>query len=271
MACSGGLSAPKLRGHSSQVKRSTAPVRWQDMLWAAVAAVAVALVLKTFVIDFSRVSSASMAPTLLPGDYVLISKVAYAIGLPSRLPLVGLLLPEGLRWWYRMPRRWDVVVLDFPGMPGQVRPDTPQYLLKRVVGLPGDTLRFNGDTLVINHTAYLLPGMQQKPQRLVVPYRGMRVQLSARTLSQWLPLLQREGRRVELRNDTVFLDGIPTTSYTVQQDYFFLMGDNYRTSWDSRHWGVVPQQVIVGKAVVIYYSRADNGRVRWNRIGHFLH
>lgn len=251
--------------------RQPAPgLRSRDVLQAAIVAGIVGLLLKVFVVDFCRVPSASMSPTLIPGDYVVVSKLAYAIGVPPRLPL-GVVLPAEWRWWYRLPQRWDVVVIDFPQVVGAAASDTVQYLIKRVVGLPGDTLRLSGDTLVINGTAYWLPGMQEPSASMVVPFRGMKLPLSAATASRWMPLLQRDGARVEIHSDTVYVNGAPSTTYTVCQDYVFVMGDNYRISWDSRHWGVVPRRAIVGKALLVYYSRAEDGRVRWNRIGHLLH
>ncbi len=234
-------------------------------------AVGIAFVLKVLVVDFCYVPSLSMAPTLLPGDYVFISRIAYAIGLSERLPLLGIRLPHEVRWWYRFPQRWDIIVLDFPGELGQAHPEKPQYYIKRVVGLPGDTVGFSGDTLFINRTAYWLSGLREAPQRTIVPARGMLIPLSARTLPEWMPVLVREGVHVEVRHDTVYLDGRPSTEYRIRQDYVFVMGDNYRNSSDSRHWGVVPQSAIVGKAVAIYYSVDTEGRLRWSRLGRLLH
>lgn len=155
------------------VQRAEGPpgLRGRDILEAAALAVVVALALKMLVVDFCYVPSLSMAPTLLPGDYVIVSKLAYALGFPERMPVLSLRLPREIRWWYRLPERWDVIVLDFPGQLGQSRPEIPQYYVKRVVGLPGDTLRFSGDTLWINRTAYLLPGMRETPRRIIVPAR----------------------------------------------------------------------------------------------------
>ncbi len=266
----GRLSVPESRVVDPRFGSARKPLRWFDLLSAAGTAALVGVLLKVFVVDVSRVPSGSMVPALLPGDYVVVSRVAYGVGLPPRLPLLDVRLPTELRWWYRSPHRWDIVVLDFPGLPGQRHPDTPQYFIKRVVGLPGDTLWFAGDTLVINHTAYWLPGMREQPRRIVVPYRGMVLRLAPQTAEQWLSLLQREGVQVELRGGVVYRDGSPVDSYTVQQDYFFVMGDNYRTSWDSRHWGVVPRSAVIGKAVAIFYSRDENGRIRWARIGRLL-
>lgn len=241
-------------------------LRGRDVLEAAGFALVVGLLLKAVVVDFCYVPSASMVPTLLPGDYVVVSRIAYAVGLPEQLPLLALRLPAELRWWYRSPQRWDVVVAEFPDSAGVV-----SYYVKRVVGLPGDTLRFAGDTLVINRVAYWLPGMRERPRRIVVPYRGMVIPLSAASVPEWLPILQRDGASVVAAGDSVYIDGRPAEHYVVRHDHVFLMGDNYRASMDSRHWGPVPRRAIVGKAVMVYYSRAEDGRIRWNRIGTLLH
>jgi signal peptidase I len=259
------------KGAGPALPRPPRRLRGRDLVEALLAAVGVALLLKLFVVEFCRVPSASMMPTLLPGDYVVVSRVAYAVGLPARVPLTSVWLPVELRWWYRLPRRWDIVVLDFPGEAGQLHPPVPEYYIKRVVGLPGDTLRFAGDTLFINRVAYWLPGLQEKPRRSIVPYRGMELQISPQTLSEWLPVLLRDGAQVELRQGDVFINGQRQQRYVFRQNYLFVMGDNYRNSWDSRHWGLVPQSAIIGKAVLLYYSRDTNGHVRWNRIGRLLH
>ncbi|MCS6966372.1 MAG: signal peptidase I [Candidatus Kapabacteria bacterium] len=251
--------------------RSRGRLRGRDLFEAAALALLVGLLLKLLVVDFCRVPSGSMMPTLLPGDHVVVSRAAYAVGLPERLPFISVWLPVELRLWYRFPKRWDVIVIDFPGRPGQARPDTPQYYIKRVVGLPGDTLRFSGDTLIINRVAYWLPGLREPLRNLVVPYRGMTVPLSVASAAEWLPLVLRDGAQAEVRQDGVYINGQPAQSYVVRHDYVFVMGDNYRTSWDSRSWGVVPQGAIVGKAILVYYSRSEDGHTRWNRIGRFLY
>jgi signal peptidase I len=224
------------------------------------------MLLKGCVVEMYWVPSGSMSPTLLPGDYVMVSKVAYALGLPERLPLPMLHLPWELRWWYRGIQRWDIVVFEFP----QSR--ELHYYLKRVVGLPGDTLRFSGDTLWIGTQGYLLPGLRESRHRVVVPYRGMVLELTPSVVEHFASVFAEEGVQVECRGDQVLLNSVPARTYTVRQDYYFVMGDNYELSFDSRHWGTVAQRRILGKALCIVYSRdTATGSVRWTRIGRFLH
>jgi signal peptidase I len=107
---------------------------------------------------------------------------------------------------------------------------------------------------------------------LVIPAKGMTIPLN----SQTLPLYRRaigfyEGNELEVRDSTVYINGQVATEYTFRMDYYFMMGDNRHNSADSRFWGFVPEDHIVGKAVFIWLSIDKDGdglfdRIRWNRI-----
>jgi signal peptidase I len=86
-----------------------------------------------------------------------------------------------------------------------------------------------------------------------------------------LPLYERaislyEGNTVEVKDQTIYINGEAATSYTFKQDYFFMMGDNRHNSADSRFWGFVPNDHVVGKAVFIWYSSDPYEGTRWKRI-----
>ncbi|WP_266365647.1 signal peptidase I [Tellurirhabdus rosea] len=108
---------------------------------------------------------------------------------------------------------------------------------------------------------------------LTVPKKGVTVQLDAKNILFYGPVIQRfEGHeKVDLTANSVSIDGKAITSYTFQQDYFFMMGDNRHNSYDSRFWGFVPEDHIVGKAVFIWMSVDPNpdgflNKIRWNRL-----
>jgi signal peptidase I len=101
----------------------------------------------------------------------------------------------------------------------------------------------------------------------VVPYQGCRIELDSVTAARWAPLIQDEGASVSYRNRIVFINGIPATSYTFSRDYFLPLGDNSADSYDGRYFGFVPEDNLIGQALIVYWSRIPDGPVRWERIG----
>lgn len=111
---------------------------------------------------------------------------------------------------------------------------------------------------------------------LYIPKKGATIQLTPANVSTYRRAITvYEGNKLEERNGQVFLNDQPATSYTFKQDYFFMMGDNRHNSLDSRFWGFVPEDHIVGKAVFIWMSWDSNGsflsKIRWSRLFNIIH
>lgn len=93
------------------------------------------------------------------------------------------------------------------------------------------------------------------------------IDLTRAHFSQWEELIRREGHVVERSAAGFLIDGQQARSYTVEQDYLFVLGDNRNHSYDSRYWGFLPEGNVVGKATLVYWSASQVEGIRWGRIG----
>ncbi len=190
---------------------------------AIVIAILLALVIRTFVIQAFTIPSGSMMDTLLVGDYILVNKFIYG----SEIPFTNLRLPG-----IRQPQRGDIIVFKYPQ-------DESRDFIKRVIGVPGDTVRVRDNQVFINgqplDEPYVRPGS--------------------------IPATPSDHCGYVYACDPLV---VPAGSY-------FVMGDNRDNSQDSRYWGFVKRPKIRGKAFLIYWSwNGDSHWLRWHRLGHYL-
>lgn len=195
------------------------------------------LVLRSFVAEPFRIPSGSMIPTLLVGDFILVNKHAYGL----RLPVL-----ETEIWNTGRPERGDVVVFRYPE-----DPDT-RYI-KRVVGLPGDRISYRGIQLFVNGE-----GVPMVPDGV---YAGSRHQ-GARIYQEEIagvrhPVLDLPGRT-----------GPQVDDFVVPEGHYYVMGDNRDSSNDSRRWGPVPEENLVGRAFLVWMNwESPTVAPVWDRIG----
>ena len=187
----------------------------------------VVLVLRSFLLEPFQIPSSSMVPTLKVGDFILVNKFTYGI----RLPVVRTKVLD-----ISEPQRGDVMVF-FP-------PNDQRYFIKRVVGLPGDKIRYQNKQLFIN-------GEPVSRELLAeLPVRRKEYRLYEEQLGDALHTI-----KVNLRNRNVgpgFVGDINNFEVEVKQGHYFMMGDNRDNSSDSRVWGLVPEENIVGKAFAVW-------------------
>jgi signal peptidase I len=204
---------------------------------------AIVLILRSFVAEPFRIPSSSMMPSLLIGDFILVNKFAYGL----RLPITNQkFVPIG------EPERGDVVVFRPPHHPDQ-------DWIKRVIGLPGDTVSYRDHVLSVNGE----PVDYRTVGRYVGKGRGTDM-TGATLLAEELP-----GRThpILTREDLPFMmqgEG----EWTVPQGSYFVMGDNRDNSEDSRFWGTLPEANLRGKAFLIWmhWDRSAGG-VDFSRMG----
>ncbi len=199
----------------------------------------VILLFRSFIAEPFKIPSGSMMPTLLVGDFILVNKFSYGL----RLPVINKkILDTG------KPKRGDVFVFRYPENPRQ------DYI-KRVIGVPGDVIHYENKTLYVNGNeiaetplgAYVGPGESGRSMA------GAQVKLEK--------LGDVEHRIMEFPNFSIGHEG----TWTVPEGHYFAMGDNRDNSQDSRFWGFVPEENLVGRAFVIWMN-FDNG-VDFSRIG----
>jgi signal peptidase I len=190
-------------------------------------AILLALLIRAFVVQAFKIPSGSMKPTLLVGDHILVNKFIYGVKL--RVPFTSLnytLIPIST------PKRNDVVVFIYPV-------DPKKDFIKRVIGLPGETVQIKDKKIYINRQPMEDPHGVHSDQ-MIIP-------------------------EAEQPRDN-------TGPIMVPPNKLFVMGDNRDESYDSRYWGFVDEKEIIGKAFIIYWSwdRTEFG-VRWNRLGKLIH
>jgi len=277
----------------------------RDYVKAILITIAVAFALKIFVVEAYRIPSGSMENTLLIGDFLLVNKFAYGIRTPHHIPLTNVRLASLTIPLFTKVDRGDIVVFEYPNGIEYLESEDQVNYIKRCIGLPGDTVMIRESRVFVNGKELTQPshgrtsnpgfpsnaGMRLLPGGkgyteddygpVVVPRKGDRIQLNADSFEDWRSLIQLEGHRVYVGADgSVRIDGKEASEYTVEDDYYFMLGDNRHNSLDSRYWGYVPDKNLIGEALMVYWSWDPDinlssagekvGSIRWNRIGTFV-
>lgn len=234
-AAAGGELAEEVR---AKLDKEPVLVEYARSFFPVILAV---FLLRSFLVEPFRIPSGSMIPTLLTGDFILVNKFSYGIRLPilnTKIVNIG------------EPKRGDVMVFRYPEDP------STDYI-KRVIGLPGDHIVYRDKTLFIN-------GVEAK-QRPIGPYTDFPTGIP---LPSRLEVEALDGREHNLVIHPGFFGRLERGEWTVPQGSYFVMGDNRDNSNDSRAWGFVPEENLVGKAFMIWMNwNAASGGVSWRRIG----
>jgi len=218
----------------------------------ALIAVLIALVIRSVLFEPFNIPSGSMKPTLLVGDYLFVNKPAYGY---SRYSFPFAIAPIEGRVFAKEPQRGDVVVFALPSN------DSIDYI-KRVVGLPGDDIQVMRGRLFINDEIV--------PRELVDTTEITKDSGETQSVKLYVETLPGGiEHHIYEETDHERLDNTPL--YTVPEGHYFVMGDNRDNSNDSRYWGTVPEENLVGKAFFIWMSWDwDHKGIGFDRIGTML-
>ena len=243
---------PRTEAPAAPTRPAAHPTRsFATWLWEWTKSILVALVvwflLRTFLIEAFRIPSGSMENTLLIGDFLFVNKALYG----AEVPLMGARLPA-----VREPHRNDILVFDSVEEPGL-------KVVKRLIGMPGDTLSMEGGQLYRNglkvDEPYVVHTDQARSEDAMQRLKMREWQLPhlvQRDAAAYKPDLQEWGPIV------------------VPADSFFMMGDNRDSSYDGRYWGFLPRDNVRGRPLLVYFSYdASSWRalpfltaIRWNRL-----
>ena len=285
---------------------------FRQLFFAAIAA----FFIITFIIQNTRIPTGSMEDTILVGDFVLVNKFIYGSSSPKYIPFTEIEIPHFRLPALKEPHATDIVVFEYPGDRDQLKAsELGVNYVKRCIGTPGDTILIRDKVVFVNGKEFWRPphikyyrGMRGdflKPKPLgyadprifpkgtnwnednygplVIPKKGYTIPLNKDNVEEWGTTIDREyGERVvNVENGVVTIKGVPVTSYTFKKDYYFMMGDNRDDSLDSRFWGLVARDMVVGQAFITLFSWDRDipfsqlfkllGSIRLNRVLLLLH
>jgi signal peptidase I, bacterial type len=259
------------------------------------------IIMKVFLFASFKIPTPSMAPAIEPGDHVFVNKLLLGPRLYENFAfLKGKKTKMKRMRGLSKVKRNDVLVFDFPySTPDKIKQGGNVFYVKRCVAIPGDTFYIeNGIYKVkgvrdnLGHIARQRELYQKEEASfsddlrytfpndsahfhwtiknfgpLYVPAKGEIIKIDSLSVLLYRNLIEYEtGKAISTRNGIVYLGDSIILSYTFRQDYYFMVGDWIFDSIDSRYWGLLPDDLVVGKATIIWKSEDMNtGKYRWDR------
>lgn len=255
-------------------------ISWvKTIVWAIVVVMIInGLALASFVVP-----TGSMENTVMTGDFLFVNKFIYGPTTPQVVPFFNIPLPFYKFPAPKDPEKGDVIVFIFPGYRDEVESMEFQYYLKRCVATAGDTIQIINNVVFINGQKQAFPphsvvdtnefedptdkfrtfpvGLNYTRNNygpIRIPKKDDVIKLTQENYRQWATFIAREGHNIDNNGSVILIDGKPVTEYKVERDYCFGMGDNRDHSLDSRYWGFIPYDNVVGTPMIVYWSWDTN-------------
>jgi len=242
----------------------------KTLVWA----ICVVTIINGLLIASFVVPTGSMEGTVLAGDFLFVNKFKYGPSTPQIIPFFNIPLP-----FYKFPgpydpEKGDIIVFIYPGKSTELESPEFTYYLKRCVGAAGDSLSIIDNSVYVNGVKENFPETGRKKDSsteganfpggnswtlhnygpIYIPAAGDILKLTPENFRHYEMLIRREGHEIIALGDGYMIDDVRTDTYTVERDYCWAMGDNRDNSADSRSWGYVPYESVVGTPLMVYWS-----------------
>lgn len=289
---------------SSLFKSIKSVKRFRGFFINVLIAALIALLINLFILGTTKITSESMENTILKGDFLFVEKLSYGTKFPPDIAILQDVLPE-----FRFPglfstERGDILLFENPLTGTELsRFNKKQNFVKRCIGLPGDSVSIKNRIVIVNNQTLTTEG-EIKYDRIPVDYRSLHApDKSGWTIDNYGPVyIPRKGDIIPLTinniklyeevinientkdsisvvGEKIFLGDRNIDEYQFKKNYYFLLGDNRNRSSDSRFWGFLSEDKIIGRVFMCYMSiveprtSEDNfffQRIRWNRIAKLI-
>lgn len=280
--------------------------RFLSLLIGVFSFIILLFMVQLFSLTSFKIPTNSMEPTLIPGDNILVNKISFGARIFNIFAAlskeeISIYRVPG----FENIQRNDILVFNFP-YPNKwdsIGFDVMKYYVKRCVALPGDSFIIKNAHYMVKNCSTLLGNVSAQNKisiifskkngdklsgiafksypndsllnwninnfgPLYIPKCGKVIKITRTSMLLYKQLIEWEQKKnLSFKNGKIFLDKKMITSYCFQKNYYFVTGDKVEDSQDSRYWGLLPEEYIVGKAWIIWKS-ADkyNNKIRWNRI-----
>ena len=246
-----------IKGETSDKKKKKSKNQLREYTEAILIALLAALILRSFVVQAFRIPTGSMKDTLLVGDFLLVNKFIYGARTPDSIPFTKIMLPYLRLPAFKDPEPGEIVVFKYPKDP------TLDYI-KRCIAVGGQTVEMRNGVVYVNGKP---EGKMEEVGKRYDPEEGHYV--------IYYKITADSGHEYTIRH---YADHIVEQEnwgpVTVPAGNYFMMGDNRDNSSDSRYWGFLPWENVVGEALILYWSWNHYlpmsklfHKVRWSRIG----